>query len=196
MQVSLTAAMNGARPTFGKQLSLSPKSSDLAQTLNHISTPVYHITTDDSSEDKFNLGDEAVTYTTQYYTTVEPQSTASSPLMQPESPGRDSGMLTPTSVSSKESSSSDVASDGPAGGSLSGGATGGMQQNICVTSSGGLVHSDGLVGVSGGVSNGTTVAGATVKNWTYEDQFKQVDIILIYELITMQPEVVIATQLV
>ena len=167
MQVSLSA-MNGARPTFGKQLSLSPKSSDLAQTLNQISTPVYHITTDDSPEDKFNLGDEAVTYTTQYYTTVEPQSTASSPLLQPTSPDRESGVLTPVSVSSKESSSSDVASDGPAGGSLAGV----MQQNICVTSSGGIAHPDGLMSMAG--SNGTTMAGATVKNWTFEDQFKQV----------------------
>lgn len=172
MQVSLSA-MNGTRPTFGKQLSLSPKSSDLAQTLNQISNPtVYHITTtDDSAEDReFNLGDEAVTYTTQYYTTVEPQSTASSPLLQPSSPGRDSGTLTPTSVSSKESSSSEVASDGPSlGGTL-------MQpNNICVTSSGGIPCTDGFVGVNGGGgSNGNTVAGATVKSWTYEDQFKQV----------------------
>ena len=165
--MSLTAAMNGARPTFGKQLSLSPKSSDLAQTLNQISTPVYHITTDESSEDKFNLGDEAVTYTTQYYTTVEPQSTASSPLMQPASPERDSGMLTPASVSSKESSSSDIASDGAMGGSV-------MQQNICVTSSGGIPLSDGLSEANSGTNSGNPVAGATVKHWTYEDQFKQV----------------------
>ena len=158
MQVSL-AAMNGARPTFGK---LSPKSSELAQTL-------YHITTDDSAEDKLNLGDEAVTYTTQYYTTVEPQSMASSPLLQPTSPERESGMLTPASVSSKESSSSDGASDGPSGGSL----VGIMQRSICVSSPGGdAPHSDSLVGVCG--SNGSTVAGATVKHWTYEDQFKQV----------------------
>ena len=161
MQVSL-AAMNGARPTFGK---LSPKSSELAQTL-------YHITTDDSAEDKLNLGDEAMTYTTQYYTTVEPQSIASSPLLQPDSPGRESGMLTPASVSSKESSSSDGASDGPSGGSL----VGIMQQNVCVSSPGSIPHSEGLVGVcsAGPGSNGSTVAGNTVKHWTYEDQFKQV----------------------
>lgn len=166
MQVSLPA-MNGTRPTFGKQLSLSPKSSDLAQTLN------YHITaTGDASEDcDFNLGDEAVTYTTQYYTTVEPQSTASSPLLQPSSPGRDSGTLTPTSVSSKESSSSEVASDGPPslGGTL-------MQpNNMCVSSSGGMPCTDGFIGVAGtSGSNGNAVSGATVKSWTYEDQFKQV----------------------
>ena len=169
--------MNGARPTFGKPevSGLSPKSSDLAQTLNQITTPthVYHITTEDSSEDReFSLGDEAMTYTTQYYT-VEPQSSASSPLLQPASPERDSGMLTPASVSSKESSSSDVASEGatPTGGSMSGVM---QQQNICVTSSGGIQHSDGLMGVSNGGNGGNTVAGATVKHWTYEDQFKQV----------------------
>ena len=174
MQVSLSA-MNGTRPTFGKPLSLSPKSSDLAQTLNQISNPtaVYHITTtDDASEDReFNLGDEAVTYTTQYYTTVEPQSSASSPLLQPNSPERESGTLTPTSISSKESSSSEVASDGPPslGGTL-------MQPtSMCVTSSGGMPCTDGFMGVAGGSgSNGNTIAGATVKSWTYEDQFKQV----------------------
>ncbi len=174
MQAALPI-MNGARPTFGKPEVTAQQTRELAQTLNQITgapTHVYHITTTEGSTDdqEFNLGDEAVTYTTQYYTTVEPQSSASSPRASPE---RDeSGMLTPASISSKESSSSDVGSEegSHTGGSMSGGM---QQQNICVTaSSGGNQHSD-----HGHVCNGnssSTVAGTTVKNWTYEDQFKQV----------------------
>lgn len=169
MQAALPI-MNGARP-FGKP-----------ETLNQITgapTHVYHITTTEGSTDdqEFNLGDEAVTYTTQYYTTLEPQSSNSSPRASPE---RDeSGMLTPASISSKESSSSDAGSeeDSPVGGSMSGEMK--PQQNICVKtpSQGGNQPSDHGHVCNG--NSGNTIAGTTVKNWTYEDQFKQVTELLL-----------------
>ena len=175
MQAALPI-MNGARPSFGKPEVTAQQSRELAQTLNQITrapTHVYHITTTEGSTDdqEFNLGDEAVTYTTQYYTTVEPQSSTSSPRASPEQD--ESGMLTPASISSKESSSSDAGSeeDSPGmGGSMSGEM---KSQNICVKSSpGGNQHSDHGHVCNG--NSGNTVAGTTVKNWTYEDQFKQV----------------------
>jgi hypothetical protein len=176
MQAALPI-MNGARPSFGKPEVTAQQSRELAQTLNQITgapTHVYHITTTEGSADDqdFNLGDEAVTYTTQYYTTVEPQSSASSPRASPE---RDeSGVLTPASISSKESSSSDAGSedDSPMGGSMLEDV---KPQNICVKatshgSGGGNQLSEHVCNGNGG----NTIAGTTVKNWTYEDQFKQV----------------------
>ena len=179
MQAALPI-MNSARPSFGKPEVTAQQSRDLAQTLNQITsapTHVYHITTTEGSTDdqEFNLGDEAVTYT-QYYTTVEPQSSASSPRASPE---RDeSGVLTPASISSKESgSSSDAGSeeeDSPTGGSM---LEDMKPQNICLKSSplgaGGSQDSDHHGHICNG-NSGSAVAGTTVKNWTYEDQFKQV----------------------
>lgn len=158
MQVQV--AMNGARAFKSPSLSPVPQtSSDLAHSLTRT---VYEITTAaaETAEDKFNLGDEAVSYAaTQYYTTVEPRSSASSPTMQAVSP-KDSGNLTPISFSSKDSVSSENSSqEGAAGSSI--------QQNMClpaVSSSGGA--GEGGHNVGGGMN--------AVKNWTYEDQFKQV----------------------
>ena len=157
MQVQV--AMNGSRPFKSPSLSPVPQTStDLAHSLTRT---VYEITTAaaETAEDKFNLGDEAVSYAaTQYYTTVEPRSSASSPTMQALSP-KDSGNLTPISFSSKDSVSSENSSQE---------GTASMQQNMClpaVSSSGGTDESGHSL-VGGGVN--------AVKNWTYEDQFKQV----------------------
>ena len=189
MQAALPI-MNGARPSFGKPEVTAQQTRELAQTLNQITgapTHIYHITTTEGSTDDqelINLGDEAVTYTTQYYTTVEPQSSTSSPRASPE---RDeSGMLTPTSISSKESSSSDAGSeeDSPAGGSMSGDI---KPQNICVKSSphgGNQLQQTDHGHVCNG-NSGNTVAGTTVKNWTYEDQFKQVTVNVTVIIISM-----------
>lgn len=157
MQVQV--AMNGARAFKSPSLSPVPQTStDLAHSLTRT---VYEITTAaaESQEDKFNLGDEAVSYAaTQYYTTVEPRSSASSPTMQAVSP-KDSGNLTPISFSSKDSVSSETSSQETSAGSM-------QQQNMCLPS----VSSSGMVSEGGQGIGGMNA----VKNWTYEDQFKQV----------------------
>lgn len=167
MQAVPLAALNRTVMAAFKSPSLSPPSAELAQTLGKVgSNPVFEIsaTTSTSSpisvadsltaiDDKCSLGEEVMNYATQYYS-LEGQSRASSPsTVMAASPKDSAGNLTPISVSSKESSSSDVLSLDDEGGE-------------------GLTHQSMCIPISSeeqGASGGTQV-----KNWTYEDQFKQV----------------------
>lgn len=99
--------------------------------------------------------DEANKYATQYYT-VEIQSREGSPTLNTGSP---SGSETP--ASSVTASTSSEPSELPIG------VASGVQQSLCVQSSATSQSLDSSTG------------GATVKHWTYEEQFKQVSVALL-----------------
>ena len=166
MQAVPLAALNGSVMAAFKPPSLSPNSTELAHTM--ASNTVYEISATTTNtppvnspadmEDKCRLGEEAMSYATQYYSTVESGSRASSPsTLMVASPKDSAGNLTPVSVSSKETSSSDSMSaledDGGAGDVLA-------QQGMCIP----------ISSEEHGGEQGTT----QVRHWTYEDQFKQV----------------------
>lgn len=169
MQAVPIATLNSSVMAAFKHPSLSPPSTELAQTMGKMgSSNVYEISATTSTppvssptdiEDKCRLGEEAISYTTQYYSTVEGQSRGSSPStgMVPSPKDSCTGNLTPVSVSSKDTSSSD---------SMSGleeeSATGEVMahQSMCIP-----ISSEEHSG-----EQGTT----QVRHWTYEDQFKQV----------------------
>ncbi len=169
MQAVPLATFNGSVMAAFKPPSLSPPSTELAQTMGKMgnsnvyeisattSTPPVHSPTD--MEDKCRLGEEAMSYATQYYSTVESQSRASSPSTGMVASPKDScaGNLTPVSVSSKETSSSDsmsVLEEETASGEML------SHQGMCIP-----ISSEEHSG-----EQGTT----QVRHWTYEDQFKQV----------------------
>ena len=163
-----------------KSPSLSPPSAELAQTLGKMgSNPVYEIsaTTAGSSpvnmetlsemEDKCRLGEDVLSYTNQFYSTLENQSAASSP--SAASPKGSAGNLTPVSVSSKETSSSEALSaleDEGGDGEVS------NHQNMCIP-------------MSSAEQGDQATAATQVKHWTYEDQFKQVRVLGIVAWLTI-----------
>lgn len=159
VHLSLTA-MNGAPP----MTTLSHPSSSLhfSQTISpHIPGQVYDIPSSPAS-DKCSLGEEAVTYTTQYYTTLHPHSRGSSPVMlhAEESPTLDAGNISPRSNSTKGTSSVSESSSGEGG------------EMECLTVEQDVGECISSLSDSG---TGSMVGGdGTVKHWTYEDQFKQV----------------------
>ena len=174
MQAVPLAALNGSMMAAFKSPSLSPPSAELAQTLGKMgNNPVYEISATTSTsppvpqleslEEKCRLGEDMLSYTTQFYSTVESQSVASSPSSSPKG--------SPGSVSSKDSSSSEGLSgleDEGADGEVA------THQSMCVPISSVEQTEHGL--------------GATqVKHWTYEDQFKQVgNVYLLACVIKMQ----------
>ncbi len=105
--------------------------------------------------DKFNLTD-TTTYTTQYYTTIHPDRL---PMMHADSPTAAVAGGDQEDASSKSnSSSSDSESSGGEG-------EGEREAGECMAS---LRGEPAVVG-------GNIVSGdGAIKNWTYEDQFKQV----------------------
>lgn len=165
-------ALNGSVMAAFKSPSLSPPSAELAQTLGKMGgNSVYEISATTSSpsvsavdpltdmDDKYRLGEEMISYSTQYYSTIEGQSRASSPGVEmiATSPKDSAGNLTPVSVSSKDTSSSDVMSaleDEPSDVL--------RHQSMCIPISSSQEHGE----------EGTT--STQIKHWTYEDQFKQV----------------------
>lgn len=168
-------ALNGSVMAAFKSPSLSPPSAELAQTLGKMGgNSVYEISATTSSpvtavdpltdmDDKYRLGEEMMTYSTQYYSTLEAQSRASSPggvAVMAASPKDSAGNLTPVSVSSKETSSSSDATSVLE--DESGEAALGGHQGMCIP-----ISSSQEQGEEG--SNSTQI-----KHWTYEDQFKQV----------------------
>lgn len=169
MQAVPLAALNGSVMAAFKSPSLSPPSAELAQTLGKMgSNPVYEISATTSPvghmeslsdmEDKCRLGEEVLNYTTQFYTTVESQSRASSPsTVMAASPKDSAGNLTPVSISSKDTSSSEALSaledEGSDGDEVT-------HRNICIPMPSG--------------DQGDSTGATQVKHWTYEDQFKQV----------------------
>lgn len=177
MQAVPLAALNGSVMAAFKSPSLSPPSAELAQTLGKMgNNPVYEISATTSGsppvahmeslsdiEDKCRLGEDVLGYTTQFYSTLETQSRASSPsTVMATSPKDSAGNLTPVSVSSKDTSSSEALSaledEGDGDGTI--------HHNMCIP-------------ISSSGEQGDQATGATqVKHWTYEDQFKQVKIIL------------------
>lgn len=168
MQAVPLAALNGSVMAAFKSPSLSPPSADLAQTLGKMgSNPVYEIsaTTSASSpmaridalSDMEDKCEDVLSYTTQFYSTVESQSRASSPSTA-TSPKDCAGNLTPVSVSSKDTSSSEALSaleDEGGEGEAS------HHQSMCIP-------------ISSGDQGDQPVCATQVKHWTYEDQFKQV----------------------
>lgn len=165
MQAVPLAALNGSVMAAFKSPSLSPPSAELAQTLGKVgSSSVYEISATTSPpmdslsdmDDKCRLGpgEEMLSYTTQYYSMVETQSRASSPsTIMAASPKDSAGNLTPVSISSKETSSSEVLDDE------------GGDQDV-------LGHHSMCIPISSEGEQGPTATH--VKHWTYEDQFKQV----------------------
>ena len=145
-------AMNGARTTRR----ISPSSEDVSETSDVLANPSYHIITEDIGQ-----------YTTQYYTTVEPQDSTLSP--------KDGGSSSDTSSSGRSKSSSTSSDEGshhhhsrqdsPTGvqGSLPPSLESGVPSQQQATG-GGAVQSTGV-----GVTD-----GSSVKHWSYEEQFKQV----------------------
>ena len=167
MQAVPLAALNGSVMAAFKPPSLSP-STELAQTMGKMgNSNVYEISATTTSppvesptdmEDKCRLGEEAMSYATQYYSTVESQSRASSPsTLMVASPKDSAGNLTPVSVSSKGTSSSDSMSaleDESASGDI-------------------LTHQSMCIPISSSEHSGDQ-STTQVRHWTYEDQFKQV----------------------
>ena len=154
--LSLTA-MNGAPP----MTTLSPLSSSLH--FSQIISPgkVYDIPSSPAS-DKCSVGEETVTYTTQYYTTLHPHSGGSSPVMSHAEgrPTLDAGNISPRSNSTKGSSSDSESSSGEGG------------EMECLTVEQDVGECLASLSDSG---TGSMVGGdGAVKHWTYEDQFKQV----------------------
>lgn len=154
-------AMNGAPP----MTTLSPLSTAhiFNQTISpHITEQVYEIPSSPVL-DKVSLGEEAVTYTTQYYRTLQPQSRGTSPIMlQEDSPKVDAaGNISPYSNSSKGSSSDSETSSANAGdiecSTVEQGSVECFSSSVSESGTGSMVGGDGAV-----------------KHWTYEDQFKQV----------------------
>lgn len=151
-----------------KSPSLSPPSAELAQTLGKMGgNSVYEISATTSPtvtavdsmsdmDDKYRLGEEMMGYSTQYYSTVDGQSRDSSPgvAVMAASPKDSTGNLTPVSVSSKGSSSSDATSviEDETVEVL------GHHQSMCIPIA----------------SSGEGTTSTQIKHWTYEDQFKQV----------------------
>lgn len=176
MQAVPLAALNGSVMAAFKPPSLSPPSTELAQTMGKMGNsnvyeisattnpPVGSVNSPTDVEDKCRLGEEAMSYATQYYSTVEGQSRASSPsTLLVASPKDSAGNLTPVSVSSKETSSSDSMSaleeEGTAGEVLA-------HQGMCIP-----ISSEEQSG-----EQSTT----QVRHWTYEDQFKQVSVFSLF----------------
>lgn len=175
MQAVPLAALNGSVMAAFKSPSLSPPSAELAQTLGKMgANSVYEISATTSPpvpavnpltdmDDKYRLGEEMMSYSTQYYSTLEGQSRASSPggvAVMAASPKDSAGDLTPVSVSSKDTSSSSsdatsVLEDEPGEAALG-------HQGICIP----------ISSQEQGDDSGPT--STQIKHWTYEDQFKQV----------------------
>lgn len=162
------AALNGSTHMSAfKSPSLSPPSAELSlrqmagnpvyEISATTSTPVSAIDTLTDIDGKCNLGDEMASYTTQYYSTVETQSRASSP-SSTASPRDSAGNISPVSVSSKESSSPESLS--PLDGE---GSEGTSHQSMCVPNTSSEMQ-----------TQKEQKSGTQVKHWTYEDQFKQV----------------------
>lgn len=161
-------SLNGVMAAF-KSPSLSPPSAELAQTLGKMGgNSVYQISATTSPpavtavnpltdmDEKYRLGDEIMTYSTQYYSTLEAESRASSPGGVAASPKDSAGNLTPVSVSSKDTSSS---SD----------ATSILEEESA------LGHQGMCIPMSSSQEQGDEGSSSTqIKHWTYEDQFKQV----------------------
>ena len=149
-------AMNGARTTRR----ISPSSEDVSETSDVLANPSYDIIAGDIGQ-----------YTTQYYTTVEPQDTTLSP--------KDGGSSSDTSSSGRSKSSSTSSDEGshhhhhsrqdsPTGAqrSLPPALESGVPSQQQATGGGGC----GAVQTTGvGMTD-----GSSVKHWSYEEQFKQV----------------------
>ena len=128
----------------GTGTSPSPSPQSIEYTHPPGTQVVYTLTGEGSEAER---GDDSSKYTMQYYTTVEPQSGENSPHMLGLSPTE-----ARMPVNSGTTSTSSESSSGPEMG---------IHQSLCVPSSAG----EGTQSDSG---------GSTVKQWTYEEQFKQV----------------------
>lgn len=177
MQAVPLATLNSTVMAAFKSPSLSPPSAELAQTLGKMgSSSVYEISATTSPpvttavdsltdmEDKYRLGEDVLNYSSQYYSTVEDHSRASSPGgIMAASPKESGGNLTPVSVSSKDTSCSEAMS------SLEDEMQGSelppipidmqTRQNMCIPISSSQEQGEGT--------------STQIKHWTYEDQFKQ-----------------------
>lgn len=136
----------------GRQIQPASNGSEESSPLPLQGTGVYQLAGGRLLEERCTAvvnADEANKYATQYYT-VEIQSREGSPTLNTGSP---SGSETP--ASSVTASTSSEPSELPIG------VASGVQQSLCVQSSATSQSLDSSTG------------GATVKHWTYEEQFKQ-----------------------
>ena len=169
MQAVPLAALNASVMAAFKSPSLSPPSAEIAQTLGKIAgNQIYEISATTSppatkmeahtdTDDKCSIEDDVVSYTAQYYPAIESHSRASTPsTVAPGSPKDCAGHLTPVSVSSKDSSSSE---------GLSPLDDEGMES---------LPHQSMCIPISSEAQEEQGNGGTQVRHWTYEDQFKQV----------------------
>ena len=152
--------MNGARTTR----QISPPSEDISEASDVLTNPSYDIIAGDIGQ-----------YTTQYYTTVEPQDSTLSP--------KDGGSTSDTSSSGRSKSSSTSSDEGSHHHhhhhSRQQDSPTGVQRSLPPTLESTVVPSQQKAsggGMCGAVS--TTAVGVTdgssVKHWSYEEQFKQV----------------------
>ena len=196
MQAVPLAALNGSVMSAFKSSSLSPPSAELAKTLGKMASnpTVYEITATapataatmdhlaDMDDDKCCLhGEEEVQYVggvPSYYPSMENQSSrvsSPSPVM-PVSPKNYEGNLTPVSGSSKDGSSSSSSSSSEV---LSA-----MDDEVSESSMPPNLSAEGMCVPSSAevlTTEQSPVSGTHVKHWTYEDQFKQVNNIVIYQ---------------
>lgn len=191
MQAAPLATLNGSVMSAFKSPTLSPPSAELAQTLGKMASnsAVYEISATapapapsmdslaDLDEDKCSLhDDEVVNYSgvSSYYPSLESQSSrvnSPSPGI-PVSPKNSAGNLTPVSASSKDDSSSSSSSSEVLSALEDEVSESPMPLHLAATSTS-VPNSAEVI-----VTEQNTTSGTHVKHWTYEDQFKQVNIII------------------
>ena len=136
---------------------LSPPSEDISETSDLLSNPSYDIITDDVGR-----------FTTQYYTTVEPQENALSP--------KDGGGSSSDSSTSSKSSTSSSDEGQPPGEQSSPPPPGEVHRTPTPNMEYSVSQQKTPTGMCSAGPTGLTNSsdGTSVKHWSYEEQFKQV----------------------
>lgn len=141
--------MNGARTAR----QISPPSEEISEASDLLSNPSYDIIAGDVGQ-----------FTTQYYTTVEPQESALSP--------KDAGSSSDTSSSGRSKSSSSSSDEGGHHHLREQNSPTGVQISVPPTVDYTVTQQKSTGGALCSSSSGAE--GSSVKHWSYEEQFKQV----------------------
>lgn len=139
--------MNGAKTAR----QISPPSEDITEASDLLTNPSYDIISGDVGQ-----------FTTQYYTTVEPQENTSSP--------KDGGSSSGTSTSGRSKSSSSSSDEGGRHHLHEQNSPTGIQRSLPPTLEYAVTQQKSMCGISS--ASGTDAS--SVKHWSYEEQFKQV----------------------